>query len=282
MTKIIGFAGKKQSGKNTACNFNTAIKLAELGICKTSRLSEDGGIEVTDILGEKPSDCKEKFFPFKEPYVDVKNLFENELSGFIKIYALADTLKSMAVSVLGLSEEQVFGTDEDKNSKTSLRWEDMPGVISPGDLKKKGFTKDQASALGLFVHAKGKMTAREVLQFVGTDIFRKMNHNVWLDSFVTRVNDDGAELALVSDVRFDNEIKGIQKSGGFVIGLTRDIYEGGDKHSSETELEEAMEICDVIIDNSSIDISQQSKEIYMAIKHFEDVVPKISEEKEEQ
>ena len=80
MTKIIGFAGKKQSGKNTACNFITAIKLAELGICKTSRISEGGDIEVTDILGEKPSDCKEKFFPFKEPYVDVKSLFENELS----------------------------------------------------------------------------------------------------------------------------------------------------------------------------------------------------------
>ena len=261
--------------------FYTAIKLAELGICKTSRISEGGDIEVTDILGEKPSDCKEKFFPFKEPYVDLESLFENELSAFIKVYALADTLKSMAVSVLGLSEEQVFGTDEDKNSKTSLKWEDMPGVISPGDLKKKGFTKDQASALGLFVHAKGKMTAREVLQFVGTDIFRKMNHNVWLDSFITRVNDDGAELALVSDVRFDNEIKGIQKSGGFVIGLTRDIYQGVDKHSSETELEEAIQACDVIIDNSSISIEEQNKEIYMAIRHFKDIVPKISEAEKE-
>tara|TARA_Y100000356_G_C11058392_1_gene182529 strand:- start:62 stop:535 length:474 start_codon:yes stop_codon:yes gene_type:complete len=157
----------------------------------------------------------------------------------------------------------------------------MPGVISPGDLKKKGFTKDQASALGLFVHAKGKMTAREVLQFVGTDIFRKMNHNVWLDSFITRVNDDGAELALVSDVRFDNEIKGIQKSGGFVIGLTRDIYQGVDKHSSETELEEAIQACDVIIDNSSISIEEQNKEIYMAIRHFKDIVPKISEAEKE-
>ena len=52
MTQIIGFAGKKQSGKNTACNFILALKLAELGICKTSRLSKNGEIEVTDILGE--------------------------------------------------------------------------------------------------------------------------------------------------------------------------------------------------------------------------------------
>ena len=30
MTQIIGFAGKKQSGKNTACNFILAAKLAEV------------------------------------------------------------------------------------------------------------------------------------------------------------------------------------------------------------------------------------------------------------
>ena len=42
MTQIVGFAGKKQSGKNTACNFVVAMKLAELGICKASRMSDDG------------------------------------------------------------------------------------------------------------------------------------------------------------------------------------------------------------------------------------------------
>ena len=53
MTQIVGFAGKKQSGKNTACNFILAMKLAELGICRVSRLSEGGEIEVTDVLGEQ-------------------------------------------------------------------------------------------------------------------------------------------------------------------------------------------------------------------------------------
>lgn len=33
MTQIVGFAGKKQSGKNTACNYILALKLAELGVC---------------------------------------------------------------------------------------------------------------------------------------------------------------------------------------------------------------------------------------------------------
>jgi hypothetical protein len=279
MPQIVGFAGKKQSGKNTACNCIMAMKLAELGVCKTSRLSKDGRIEVTDIFGENPT--SEDFFLFEEPNVDINSLFENEVGRFVRLYALADTLKDMSISILGLTEAQVFGTDEDKNSKTSLRWEDMPGVISPGELRKQGFTKDQASSLGLMIHAKGKMTAREVLQYVGTDIFRKMNHNVWLDSFFSKVQSHGAELALVSDVRFENEIKGIQKNGGFVIGLTRDIYNGADSHSSESELDLAISGCDAIINNSNLTIPEQNKEIYYSLEHLDNVIPRLAQTKAE-
>ena len=272
MTQIIGLAGKKQSGKNTICNCILAIKLSELGICKVSRLSDSGEIEVTDIFGENPT--KEEFFLFKEPHVDVENLFENELGKYIRLYALADTLKEMSIGILGLERKQVFGTDEDKNSKTNLKWEDMPGVISPGELKKKGFTKVQASSLGLLVHAKGKMSAREVLQYVGTDIFRKMNHKVWLDSFFSKVESEGSEIALVSDVRFKNEIEEIQKQGGFILGLSRDIYKGTDSHSSESEIGEILSSCDVVIDNSELTIPEQNEKTYYALKHLE-VIPEL-------
>lgn len=277
MTQIVGFAGKKQSGKNTACNFVVAIKLAELAICRASRMTDDGFIEVSDIFGENPSG--KEFFAFDEPYVDVQALFDNELGDFVKVYALADTLKEMSISILGLKEEQVFGSDKDKNSKTNLRWEDMPGVISPGDLRKKGFTKEQASALGLMVHAKGKMTAREVLQYVGTDIFRKMNHNVWLDSFFSKVESDNSEVALVSDVRFTNEVEGIQGKGGYVIGLGRDIYDGKDSHSSESEVDEALSMCDTVIDNTKLTIPQQNEKIYYSLEHLEGVLPSLAQEK---
>mgnify|MGYP003638675972 FL=1 len=280
MTQIIAFAGKKQSGKNTVCNCILAMKLAELGICKVSRLSDNGEIEVTDIFGENLAG--KEFFPFKEPHVDIESLFENELGKYIRLYALADTLKEMAVSILGLERKQVFGTDKDKNSKTSLRWEDMPGVIPPGELKKKGFTKEQASSLGLLVHAKGKMSAREVLQYVGTDIFRKMNHKVWLDAFLSNVETEGSELALVSDVRFKNEIEGIQKQGGFVLGLTRDIYKGTDSHSSESEIGETLSTCNTVVENADLTIPEQNEKVYYALRHLEEVIPQLSIPEEEE
>lgn len=273
MTQIVAFAGKKQSGKNTACNFILAMKLAELAICKASRLSKEGEVEVSDVLGDTRPDMA--WIPFKPPYIDTKSLFSNELSSFVKMYGLADTLKEMSISILGLDYDQVFGTDSDKNSTTKLKWENMPGVISPSEVKKKGFSKEDAKRLGMIVHAKGKMTAREVLQYVGTDVFRKMNSDVWLDSLLSKINHDSPEVALISDVRFENEIEVIQKNGGFVLGLTRDPYEQSDRHASEAEIESCLEACDTIINNASLTISEQNEKIYYALEHLDSVMPKL-------
>ena len=245
MTQIIGFAGKKQSGKNTACNFVLAVKLAEVGICKTSRLNDEGEIEVTDILGEKPADTE--WIPFKDPHVDVDKLFENELKDYIQLYALANSLKQMAVDILGLKPQQVFGTDKQKNSLTNILWEDMPG-------------KEAQS------HKPGKMTAREVLQYVGTDFFRKFYPNVWLDSCLRKIEQESPEIALISDVRFKNEIKGIQKKKGFILGLKRDPYKKGDKHASEVEIEKCFDLCNAVVDNSKLTIPEQNEKIYYALK----------------
>ena len=99
MTQILGFAGKKQSGKNTACNYIIALKIAELGISGSTRLSEDGNIEVTDIFGQT-KDFQE-WFEFSNKNLNVKKLFDDGLGNFVKIYGLADTLKTCALMFLG-------------------------------------------------------------------------------------------------------------------------------------------------------------------------------------
>ena len=274
MTQILGFVGKKQSGKNTSCNFIIAIKLAELTVCNVARINADGEIEVSDVLGEKGS---KEWLLFKSPEVSVDELYDNELGKFVRVYAIADSLKQMAVDILGLSKEQAFGSDKDKNSKTKLKWENMPGVISPSDLKKKGFTQEQVASLGMMVHRKGVMTAREVLQYVGTDMFRKMNSDVWLDSLFRRIKKDNAELALVSDVRFENEVQSIKDQEGFVIGLTRSPYGSSDEHSSESEVTSAIQMCSAVIENEGMDLSQQNQSIYAAVKHLDGVIPQIEE-----
>ncbi len=259
MTQIIGFAGKKQSGKNTACNFILAAKLAELGVSQSVRLDKDGSIQVTDILGESSSE--QEWMPFESPHVDIDSLFSNELGKFIKLYSFAEKLKMMSVEILGLKNEWVFGTDEQKNTLTNVRWEDMPLTQDSPNLPSK----------------KGRMTAREVLQCVGTDFFRKIYKNIWVDACLRQIQEDGSELALISDVRFKNEISSIQNQSGFVVGLKRNPVKSRDKHSSETAIEKCFDMCDVVIDNTKLTISQQNEQIYLATKHLSGI-PDITNE----
>ena len=250
MTQIIGFAGSKQSGKNTACNFILATKIAELGISKSSRLNSLGEIEITDIFNERVSN--KEWFPFQEPYVEVETLFNNELGKFIKLYSFADKLKRLCVDILGLKEELVFGTDEQKNTKTHIKWETMS---NPN-----------------YVDHKGYMTVREVLQLVGTDMFRDLNPSVWIDSCLRQIEEDQSEVALISDVRFEKEVKAIQKQKGFVIGLARTSNtKENDTHISEQEPQKCLNLCDIVIDNKNLSIPEQNKEIYFAIKHLDNM-----------
>ena len=256
MTQILGFAGKKQSGKNTACNYIVALKLAELGISKNTRLTERGLIEVTDVFGETISG--KEWFSFTDKNLNVDKLFDDSLGKFVRIYGLADTLKDLCINILGLEYNQAYGTDEEKNSNTGIEWGNLP------------HHNDKIKTT--------KMTAREVLQYVGTDIFRKLDPDVWIKSLLRKIEKDKPEVALVCDVRFKNEISCLQKRGGFILGLTRDKYREADQHSSEKEIEEGFSLCDSIIDNKDMDITEQLKMIHNVIKHLPNVIPTMEKE----
>ena len=252
MTQIIAFAGKKQSGKNTCCNFITMLKLIESGVCKKARLSDSGDIEVSDVFGETTD---EEYFPFKEPYVNVDAVLEQMRS--VKIYALADPLKRIAIDVFGLPEDKVYGTDDDKNELTHLLWENMPGMYTETDKGLLGLVK---------YHEPGPMTIREFLQYLGTDIFRKMFSDVWINALLSRIEKDSPDIALVCDVRFDNEIKLLKEKGALVVGLKRDLFKSKDQHSSEKV---NLSLCHQTINNQDLDIPELNKEVYFALKDLD-------------
>ena len=64
------------------------------------------------------------------------------------IYSFADPLKKdICMGVLGLTEQQCYGSDDDKNTMTDLWWD---GV---------------------------NLTAREAMEIIGTNIFRTLKNN---------------------------------------------------------------------------------------------------------
>jgi hypothetical protein len=261
MTQIIGFAGKKQSGKNTCCNFITMLKLIEDGVCKKARINSDGEIEVSDIFGE--TILNQEYFLFKKPIVNVDAVLDQTKS--VKIYAFADPLKRIAIDVLGLKEEKVYGSDKDKNELTNIFWENMPGVVS----NKTSFYVEGVDSEfwnNIVIHENGPMTIREVLQFLGTDIFRNMNPQIWVDALLRRIKKDSVGIALICDVRFENEIKSIKGNDGIVIGLNKRTEK--DKKNSHISEDIKLELCNKVIDNSELNITEQNKEVYFALKEL--------------
>lgn len=184
MTKIVAFAGRKQSGKTTCSEF-------------------------------------------------VASHFNGA-----KIYNFADPLKKdICINILGLSYEQCYGDDTHKNTLTSIEWEGR------------------------------KLNAREVMQFIGTDIFRKMKNDVWSSATINKIQNEKPGLAIIADCRFPNEVEAVKNAGGLVIKLTRNPYNSD--HESEVALDEIVyptSNFDLVIYNDSLTIPEQNATILKFLK----------------
>ena len=212
MTRIIGIAGKKQSGKNTSANCLHGLILREKGLTKNFKLDpKTGNLVVLTEDGWGVFDITRR-----DP--EFLNYVEDNMWPYVKLYSFADALKNICVEFFGLSYQQAFGTDEEKNSHSKILWENVP-TWENSSLNKN----------------RGPMTARELLQYFGTDMMRKMHNDVWVNHAIHRINTEQPEVAIIADVRFPNEVEAILQAGGEVIKLQRAPLK--DDHSSETALD---------------------------------------------
>ena len=187
---IIAFAGRKQSGKTTACEFTA-------------------------------------------------NVFSQTTQQNSAIYNFADPLKKMCIDIFGLTYDQCYGSDDNKNELVNCLWPDTNKT----------------------------MTAREVMQYVGTNVFRKMQHNVWADATIRKIQDENLPLSLIADCRFPNEVEAVKNAGGLVVKLNRNLYNSS--HESEIALDEDRYDpfhFDLIIENQDMEIVDKNKLIFQFLK----------------
>jgi hypothetical protein len=231
--KIIGISGRKQSGKNTVANYINGHVLASREMIKSFYIDSNGKliVETTDSNGQVgfgEFDVTRKDKTFVE-------YAHKELWPYIKVYHFADPLKEMAINIFGIEPQLVYGTDEDKNKQTHMLWENMPNANGRS----------------------GNITSREFLQHFGTNIIRKLYNNAWVNATINKIVYEDSEIAIIPDVRFPNEVEAIQKNGGVVIRLTRDLHHSD--HESEVALDKEnydWKNFDHIIDNTSINIEE--------------------------
>ena len=128
-------------------------------------------------------------------------------------YTMADPIKKIA-KIFGFNDTQLYGTQSQK----------------------------------LEIHPHWGISAREFLQKIGTDIFRKelpktipninIERSVWCDIF--KINFDKNSCIIVSDIRFLDEASLIKELGGYLFRIERpcELPENDSCHNhiSETQM----------------------------------------------
>ena len=272
MTKIVALSGKKQSGKNTSANFLFGLSMWSILDEETKeplidyfKIDDKGRLIIPVDFGPEKGGVQPGIFDPASREQAVQIFLSNFVWPHVKLYSFADAVKNICINVLGLKDEQCYGTDEQKNTPTNIRWKDVPGFPANKPLEKLqklGFN------LGEDWTPEALMTARHVMQYVGTDIFRKMYPDVWVDTTMRNIQNEGSELAIITDCRFPNEVQGIQKAGGVVLRLKRAPFAGKDEHASETQLDP--EVFDWsrfndVISNEDMTIEQQNEAVFNSL-----------------
>lgn len=136
----------------------------------------------------------------------VANLLHNA-TGY-PVVSFADKLKDITCVLSGCTREQLEDYDFKEN-------ELVPDYLRPYCLNAD------------------KPTFRAFLQHFGSEVMRGVNDNIWIDCTLSNCG----KYCIVSDCRFPNEARAVKARGGIVIKVVREGC-GGDKHQSETRIDE--------------------------------------------
>lgn len=235
---VIGISSRKKGGKSSLANF--------------LRINADDLWPRGDIVEDWTRPTEVSYLPFAGPF------------------------KEFAVRVLGLPENLVYGTDEEKEAKTEYHWEKMPHyenvkkavidhnmTVDHYDVSYeggrgtkypvykywnyKGTYPDHNKLPGYREFPTGPMTVRQILQEIGTGWGRCLDDDIWCKTWERDMLRSGADVVLSDDLRFSNELSFMSKHKAVLIRLLRGRTD--DAHVSETSLRDDDPRWSLLIDN---------------------------------
>jgi hypothetical protein len=113
-------------------------------------------------------------------------------------------------------------------------------------------------------------TTRELMQFIGTDVFRVIDSDFWVKQLFKYINKNMLNNVIITDGRFPNEINAVKKRGGIHIRIERahDLEVHGMDHASEVSLDN-YDNADFVVDNSGTleELKQKTLEIKKEIEN---------------
>lgn len=109
--------------------------------------------------------------------------------------------------------------------------------------KMSGVLEDLSSHYGMTIEQlfqEKPPVMRRVMQFVGTEIYRELDSNYWVNRWKDSVKEyEGTDKIIVTDdVRFNNEFDAVVELGGSVTRVVANNKpKSHDQHPSETEMD---------------------------------------------
>lgn len=170
----------------------------------------------------------------------IKTIIEQHTTLKVHIVHFADALKDACELIFGIPRQKM---------ETELGKQELTDVLWP--------TYDESSEGNTLWRPCRKklddmryMTVREVLQFVGTELFRsQMDPDIWVQSVFRRKYPDD-DIVVVADCRFPNE-GDFAKEHGLLIKVERETGIPCDGHASEVALDNYDAYDDVVQNNGT-------------------------------
>ncbi len=119
---------------------------------------------------------------------------------------------------------------------------------------------------------------RELYQWWGTEYRRKQNPFYWVNALRKTIEKEDPQIALISDIRFRNEISYIHSFEGYTVKVDRENYKetlssSQSSHLSETELDNVpLKIWDyeMVTQNGDLEGAKQ-----LAVKTFDKIIDSL-------
>jgi hypothetical protein len=187
---IVVVSGKKGSGKDTLANMIAAAYLNSTSSKALEYRVVDGNL----VFGDKGSNA----FYRKNLRTVVGN--ENEIKdASVRIISFATKLKQFCMEVLGLTYQQCYGGNADKNALTHIKWDGLPRWVR---VKYAGL----GPVMRRIMPRSGYMKAREVLQIFGTEVVRHWHPDAWATAAYCMAIEAKEDIVIIPDCRFPNEV----------------------------------------------------------------------------
>jgi len=130
-----------------------------------------------------------------------------------QVINFADPLKMMAVELTGVSLNECYDLESKERPRHfSISTEDIYSLLA----------RNNVNNFPSFLKGKDSFefnSLRQVLQWIGTELFREADKNYWINQLMSRI--DNRQNYVIGDLRYENEKDAIEAAGGMVIRVIR-------------------------------------------------------------